>query len=250
MTLSIEPELVSLFKKDSHVGVLTGAGISAESNVPTFRDAQSGLWANFKAEELATREAFAQNPKMVYDWYRWRRELILKAKPNAGHQALVELSRLLSNFTLITQNVDGLHLEAGSKDLIEMHGSIHRMKCSGAGHHSEWVEDIASVPICKICSTMLRPNIVWFGEMLDRKDLARIESALATCTIFISIGTSGLVYPAAGLMSEARAYGAATLSINPDRSARGEANYFLQGKAGELLPPLVNAISRQLETHG
>lgn len=247
MTLPIDPKLLALFKKDSKVVVLTGAGISAESGIPTFRDAQTGFWADYKPEELASPQGFSKNPKMVYDWYRWRRDIVLKSRPNAGHQAIVDLARLLPNVTVITQDVDGLHTQAGSKNVIEMHGSIHKMKCVGEGHPSEWIDDIASVPTCKICSAMLRPDIVWFGEMLDRSDLNAIESALASSTIFFSIGTSGVVYPAAGFMAEANAYGAATISVNPDRSAQGDARFFLEGKAGDVLPGLVKAIARQLE---
>ncbi|RYZ52346.1 MAG: NAD-dependent protein deacylase, partial [Proteobacteria bacterium] len=177
MTLAIDPKLIAVFKPDSNVVVLTGAGISAESGIPTFRDAQTGFWADYKPEELASPQGFAKNPKMVYDWYRSRRDRVLESRPNPGHHALVELAHLFPNFTLITQNVDGLHSAAGSKGMIEMHGNIHRMKCNDEGHPSEWIDDIPSVPTCKICSSLLRPDIVWFGEMLARSDLNAIEIA-------------------------------------------------------------------------
>lgn len=220
------------------ITVLTGAGISAESGVPTFRG-QDGLWKNFRAEELATPEAFRRDPVLVWEWYNWRRKLISEKKPNPGHTALVEIEKRTPAFRLISQNVDGLHGLAGSRNLIEIHGNIWKVRCTGCGK----ITDDRRVPIpitpsCLSCGKMLRPHIVWFGESLDPNDISGAVEALGNCDIMLVIGTSGVVQPAASFASEARSHGAFIVEINPD-SGTPAADIHLRGKAGELLPKLI-----------
>jgi NAD-dependent deacetylase len=205
----------------TRVTVLTGAGISAESGIPTFRDAMTGLWARFRPEDLATPEAFERDPKLVNDWYAWRRELVLKAQPNAGHIALVQLERRVPHFTLITQNVDGLHARAGSRDVIELHGSILRTRL-----HTNGLE---------------RPDVVWFGEMLPEDALRRASAAARACDVFLSVGTSTVVEPAASLPFAALEAGAAVIEVNPTRTPLSDrARVWVQGAAGTSLPALVD----------
>ena len=220
--------------------VLTGAGISADSGVPTFRGAD-GLWQNFRAEDLATPEAFERDPRLVWEWYNWRRELIATKQPNAAHAALVELERRCSEFWLITQNVDGLHPKAGSQKLSEIHGNIWKVRCTGCG----MVEDNHDVPIpmlptCAHCQRLLRPHIVWFGESLFTGDLSRCAAALQSCDVLLVIGTSGVVYPAAGFASVAKQAGAFVAEINPDSTPHSDTvDVFLKGRAKEVVPLLL-----------
>ena len=200
--VSISPELVSLLKVASRVTVLTGAGISQESGLPTFRDAQVGLWAQYQPEELATPEAFAKNPKLVWDWYALRREMAKTAQPNPGHYALAEMARQVPHFNLITQNVDSLHQRAGSVEVLELHGSLGRVRCAQCGAAtSAWKESEGEVPRCAACGGLLRPDVVWFGESLPRAQLEAAVGAARGCQVFLSIGTSGLVQPAAAKRS-------------------------------------------------
>lgn len=230
-----EQNFIQKLNPETRIVVLTGAGISAESGIPTFRDAQVGLWAQFRPEELASPEGFRKNPKLVFDWYAWRRKKVLDAKPNHGHQILALWEKIFPHLTLITQNVDGLHQAGGSNHVIEMHGSIHRLVCLRERHPSPWVEAQDTVPLCSLCQSPLRPDVVWFGEMLDRDVMQRIGRALSTCEIFIAIGTSGLVYPAAGFLDEARQAGAFTVVINKERVGEERADLLLQGFASEIL---------------
>lgn len=236
-------ELISVLKKANHVTVLTGAGISAESGVPTFRDAQTGLWAQYRPEELATPEAFQRNPKLVWDWYAWRRELVSQAAPNQGHMALVELEQRVPNFSLVTQNVDGLHRQAGSKQVIELHGNITRTKCFAAGHVAKtWGNE--APPSCPLCGSLLRADVVWFGEMLPREALIEAICASQACDLFLSIGTSALVQPAASLPLEALQAGAKLVEINLQPTPiSATADFVLQGQAGTILPELVAQLS-------
>ncbi len=200
------------------VVVLTGAGISAESGIPTFRG-KDGLWKNFRAEELATPEAFKRNPALVWEWYLWRRSIIEKAEPNKGHKALVELENILGdNFLLITQNVDGLHQKAGSKRLVELHGNIWRVRCLSCGanyyDYKTFYEKLP--PSCKECGGLIRPDVVWFGESLPEKALNIAFQWAMACDVFVSIGTSGVVYPAAELPFLAKRHGAKVIEINPE----------------------------------
>src|ERR1700759_1643331 len=195
------------------LAVLTGAGISAESGVPTFRGAD-GLWNNYKPEELANAEAFAKNPKLVWEWYNWRRELIAKAAPNAGHRTLVEFEKRKPRFTLITQNVDGLHDRAGSGKILKLHGDIWRMKCTscGANFPNRRVPLPKLPPHCA-CGGLARPGVVWFGEPLADGMMKEAEHA-AQADVFLSVGTSAVVYPAAGLIPFAKQNGAKVIEVN------------------------------------
>jgi NAD-dependent deacetylase len=224
------------------VVALTGSGISAESGVPTFRDAQTGLWARYDPLELATPEAFARDPELVWNWYAWRRELVEGATPNAGHAALVELERSVPNFTLVTQNVDGLHQEAGSENVVELHGNIRRSRCAAEGLVVELGQQRTAPPPCPNCGSPLRPDVVWFGEQLPAADLKAASEAARSCDLFLSVGTSSLVYPAADLPYEALENGATVVEVNPDRTPlSARAGFALRGGAGEALPRLVRA---------
>lgn len=240
----IPPELIHRLKNARHIAVLTGAGVSAESGVPTFRDAQTGLWAAFSPEELATPEAFARDPRLVWEWYAWRRKWVADARPNPGHHALAEWADLAPQFTLMTQNVDGLHQEVGSRDVIELHGNIHRTKCSVEGTVVElWQDTNPPPPLCPRCGAHLRPDVVWFHEPLPVKALELAFQAATDCDVFLSIGTSTIVYPAAQLPFDALEAGATVIEINPDRTPLTDrAHFALSGPAGQILPPWVNAL--------
>lgn len=233
--------LVQKLKGAQHVAVLTGAGISAESGVPTFREAQTGLWAKYDPQELATPQAFQRNPKLVWEWYAWRRELVRRAKPNPGHFALAKLATLVPKLTLITQNVDGLHEQAGSRDVVCLHGNIMETKCYTNDHFVQsWPESEEVPPKCPICDSLLRPNVVWFGENLPGDALNTAVHASQQCDIFLSIGTSGLVHPAALLPMYAIENGALLVELNPQPTQLTHyAHELLTGAAGELLPALV-----------
>ena len=235
-----------LLRRTTKLAVLTGAGVSQESGLRTFRDAQSGLWAQYKPEELASPQAFARDPKLIWDWYAWRREAVKGVRPNAGHYALVEIENRIPQFTLITQNVDGLHRMAGNQNVFELHGNIQRVRCSECYAFAEtWGDDTEFVPQCSVCGGLLRPDVVWFGEALPRDQLEASVEAARTCDIFFSIGTSGVVQPAASLAHAARNRGATVVEINAEATPlTPKADYFLQGKSGEILPELVKAAWR------
>lgn len=227
-------------KPSTRVVVLTGAGISQESGVPTFRGAD-GLWQNFRAEELATPEAFHRDPVLVWRWYDWRRGLIKPLKPNAGHHALVELEQRIEAFTLVTQNVDGLHRVAGSENPIEIHGTIWRVRCLECQKTFQNNEvPIKILPKCETCGGLLRPDVVWFGESLDEKILHTVYRRLQRAEVMLIVGTSGVVQPAASFGIVAKRAGAFVAELN--RSNTPQSSLFdlsIQGKAGELLPRLV-----------
>jgi len=241
--MNFVPELVSALRGARRAVVLTGAGVSAESGVPTFRDAQTGLWANFKPEELATPEAFRRNPKLVWEWYASRREKVHSVQPNPGHHALVELERRIPEFTLITQNVDGLHQRAGSRNVIELHGNITRVKCFREGTLiSEWHDDGTVPARCPRCGDYLRPDVVWFNESLPEGAFEAAEAAARECDVFFSIGTSSVVYPAALLAEMALNSRAAVIEINPDETPLTDlATHSLRGPSGIILPELLRA---------
>lgn len=240
-------ELTALLAEARHVAVLTGAGISAESGVPTFREAQTGLWARYDPEQLATPQAFVSNPELVWDWYAWRRELVSVVEPNPAHYALVEMAKRVPQLTLITQNVDGLHQRAGSEGVIELHGNIVRTKCFECGRTAFNVEDLLRVteqrpPRCEYCAGMLRPDVVWFGEPLPVEALNRAYDASRRCDLFFSIGTSALVQPAASLPAQAISQGIPTVEVNPQRTPLSrDITFVLNGPAGEVLPKLVTS---------
>lgn len=233
-------QIAEQIKAATSVVVLTGAGISQESGVPTFRG-KDGLWQNFRAEELATPEAFHRDPALVWQWYDWRRGLIKPLKPNPGHYALVELEKRVENFTLLTQNVDGLHRTAGSENPIEIHGTIWCVRCLECKKTSENREvPIKLLPKCEVCGGLLRPNVVWFGESLDEKILHTIYTRLQRTEVMLIVGTSGVVQPAASFGIVAKRAGAFVAELN--RSNTPQSSLFdlsIQGKAGELLPRLV-----------
>jgi NAD-dependent deacetylase len=229
-----------LLTEAQRVAVLTGAGISSESGIPTFRDALSGLWSSYNPEELATPEAFARNPRLVWDWYAERREKVSSCKPNAGHIALAGLEQRVPEFLLITQNVDGLHAAAGSRRMVELHGNIRRVKCSGdCGVVETWAGDERPPP-CPRCGASLRPDVVWFGEMLPEAEYARAARAATTCEVFLSVGTSNLVEPAASLPWLAERHGATVIVVNTDMAGQrsGPGIVQLTGPAGSILPLL------------
>lgn len=222
------------------VVVLTGAGISADSGVPTFRGTD-GLWRNFRAEDLATPEAFARDPTLVWEWYGWRRELIATKQPNAAHYTVAELERRCPRFWLITQNVDGLHRAAGSRQLSEIHGNIWMVRCTGCRQVMENRDlPIRMLPMCPECHGLLRPHIVWFGESLAEEDLRRSYAALRSCDLCLIIGTSGVVYPAAGFASLAKEAGAFVAEINLDETPHTSlVDLSLRGRAKEIVPLLL-----------
>jgi NAD-dependent protein deacetylase/lipoamidase len=233
--------LVDKLKQAKHVAVLTGAGISAESGVPTFRQAQTGLWAQYNPQELATPQAFRQNPKLVWEWYAWRRQLVHEAAPNAGHLALAELEAVLPKVTLITQNVDGLHQRAGSRSMIALHGNIMETKCFEQEHPVEsWTRNDDVPPRCPICGSLLRPNVVWFGESLAADVLQTAVQAAQSCDLFLTIGTSALVHPAASLPLLALERGVTAVEINPQATPlTHRMDFVLSAAAGDVLPALV-----------
>lgn len=230
--------------------VLTGAGMSQESGIPTFRDAMEGLWAQYDPMELATPEAFARNPKLVWDWYQFRRELVNKAAPNPGHHALVELEALLPQVIIITQNVDGFHQLVGSRDVICLHGNIQQDKCAGNCQGDPTIVDSSQLrgddapPLCPHCNrNYLRPNVVWFQEMLPTAELERAQQVSLQADVMLVIGTSGVVYPAAQLPFLAYRSGVKVLEINPSRSTISEiAEIRVAGGSGEVLPQVVKLI--------
>ncbi|NIW24809.1 MAG: NAD-dependent protein deacylase [Gammaproteobacteria bacterium] len=226
--------------------VLTGSGVSAASGVPTFRDAQTGLWAKYDAESLATPEAFERNPTLVWDWYEWRRSLIARAEPNPAHFALAEIGSMKPELTLVTQNVDGLHQRAGSEAVVEFHGNIVRNKCfdCGAIADSELDTD-ARPPACARCGGLLRPDVVWFGESIPQAALEAAAKAAYVAEVFLSVGTAAAVYPAAGLAQAAAVGGATVVEINPERTPlSASADYVLDGSAASWLPAIAAAVRR------
>jgi len=236
--------LISLLRGSSSFVALTGAGVSQESGLRTFRDAQTGLWAQYKPEELASPEAFRRDPKLIWDWYAWRREAVKGVRPNRGHYALAEIEKRTPEFTLITQNVDGLHLMAGNQNVLELHGNIQRVRCADCYTFTEtWDDDTESVPRCRKCGGLLRPDVVWFGEALPRSQLEAAVEAARSCHVFLSIGTSGVVQPAASLAFAAHNRGAVVIEINAEPTPlTSKADYVLEGKSGEVLPALVEAV--------
>jgi NAD-dependent deacetylase len=238
----------NLLEKLSEAGpvtVLSGAGISAESGVPTFRG-EEGLWKKFRPEELATVEAFLRNPELVWEWYRHRRELLSTVQPNAGHRALAELERRYRDFTLITQNIDGLHHKAGSTKVLELHGNIRRNRCMDCGRSYQDIDlpRERSAPLCR-CGGKIRPDVVWFGESLPRETLEQAFVASTRCQVFFSVGTSAVVYPAASLPLVALQGGAYVVEINIEPTAlTPQVHQFIRGPSGEVLPLLLEAIDR------
>ena len=230
--------------RDAHtVTILTGAGVSAESGVPTFRDAQEGLWARYRPQDLASPEAFTRDPDTVWQWYRWRRDLVRGVEPNAGHHALAAMARTLPDLRLVTQNVDGLHQQAGHDGVIEFHGNLFRNRCHADGRRVDIDDATDTAPRCPHCDSRVRPDVVWFGEAIPEQALAAAVAATQSCDVFMAVGTSAEVYPAAGLIDLARESGATVAGINPDPSALSPAlDLRIHERAAVALPALLARI--------
>ena len=224
-----------LEKKPRSVVFFTGAGVSADSGIPTFRGA-GGLWRNFRSEDLATPAAFHRDPLLVWEWYEWRRGLIRDAKPNAAHEAIARVPGAV----VVTQNVDGLHARAGAADVVELHGNLFRVRCTSEGTVSTRIDAFPEVPPRCECDALLRPDVVWFGEMLPDDAVTRAVSAIRAAELLVVIGTSGVVYPAAGFVNLARGL---TIEINPDATTdNSSCAIAVPARAAEATPPLVDAL--------
>jgi len=235
-------DLVAALRRAGAITALTGAGMSAESGIPTFRDAQTGIWARFDPQALASRAGFMRDPRRVWEWYASRRAAMARAAPNAGHRALAEMERHGPMVTVITQNIDGLHARAGSQRVIELHGNVERVRCFAEDVVVAAWDDAGDLPRCPRCGGLLRPDVVWFGELLPIAALAAAIEAARYGDVFLSIGTSGLVEPAASLAHEALACRVPVVEINPEPTPLTPlATFALRGRAGEVLPELVAA---------
>ena len=258
MLAELPPELIvhvhhaaTLLRNAQRVCILTGAGVSAESGIPTFRDNQTGLWSQYRAEDLATPDAFARNPQLVWSWYQWRRQLVQDKKPNPAHRALAQWQDYLTSsqstqhLTLITQNVDNLHEQAGSM-VTHLHGNLWDNRCSQCDtpytKPVTAINEQAELINCDQCGGYIRPDIVWFGESLPVDAWQTAEEAAANCDVFISIGTSSLVYPAAGLANLAQQNGAKIIEINPHPTPNAIVDITLAAEAGLVMPVLVQSI--------
>ncbi len=250
--MNIPEEAVKKLYEAEHVAVLTGAGISAESGIATFRD-PDGLWAKFNPIELASMDGFMSNPGLVWSWYQHRRKVIYSNKPNPGHYAIAEMQELFPKFTLITQNVDRLHHRAGSRDVYELHGNIIENYCVDCKTpcEEEINTDEEEAPLCKSCGGKIRPNVVWFGEMLPFEALRSSEEAAIACDVFFSVGTSAEVYPAANLPVIAKNHGAYVIEVNPNATAISPyMDTCLSAPSGEALPELLTKLKEYRELHG
>ncbi|MCS7204312.1 MAG: NAD-dependent deacylase [Leptospiraceae bacterium] len=245
---AIEQVLQKIPKNIKRLGVLTGAGISNESGIPTFRG-NDGLWKNYRPEELATPEAFRKNPVLVWEWYEMRRQIIKNAKPNLAHITLVEMEEFFEEFLLVTQNVDGLHEKAGSKNVVEIHGNIWKARCTFCGHKEFLDTPLNEIPPkCTKCSSLMRPDVLWFGEMYDIKILNSIQEFFDGADIIFIIGSSGQVYVPVYIAKQAQMKGAFILEINPERSYYSEfAEVVLNFKSAEALPKLWKSFKSQLQ---
>ena len=231
--------------------VLTGSGLSADSGVPTFRDAQTGLWARYRPEDLATPTAFERDPDTVWQWYRERRRRAREVEPNAGHRALAALESLLPDLRLVTQNVDGLHQRAGHRDVIEFHGNLHANRCHREGRIVEVEDDTATPPRCPDCGGPVRPAVVWFGETIPSQALERATAAAGACDLFLAVGTSAEVYPAAGLADIARGRGARIAELNPgDTALSAGVDLRVRARAAVALPEVAAQLQRLFGPEG
>ncbi len=240
--------LLALLDRTTRVVVLTGAGISAESGIPTFRGEQ-GLWRQFRAEELATLEAFERDPRLVWEWYDWRRGIIGRAEPNEGHRTISAWQDVFPSFSLITQNIDGLHERAGSRDPVELHGNIWKLRClrEGTVTESREVPLHSLPPLCPACGAMLRPHVVWFGEALEGRVLDEAFRRSASCDVMFVVGTSAIVHPAASLPLAAADSGAKIVEVNPDPTPLSRtADFIFRGKAGQILPVIQQKLIQKL----
>lgn len=245
---TFSPALLETVRAARHIVGLTGAGVSAESGIPTFRQAQTGFWAKYDPQQLATPAAFRRNPRLVWRWYQWRRELVSGANANPAHYALAAMEQNVNRFTLVTQNVDGLHRQAGSHNIIELHGNLIRNKCFENGHPVAAGAEIASddpedPPRCPQCGGLLRPDVVWFGEALPASAIESAFSAARDADVFFAVGTSAVVHPAASLPLVALENGALTVEVNTEETTLSPlVDYAFRQPAGELLPDLLLAL--------
>lgn len=251
--VKIPDKLLHALANAKHVVVFTGAGVSSESGVSTFRDALTGLWARFDPMQLATADAFLADPALVWGWYEWRRQLLLKAQPNAAHQAIAQLAELVPKLTVITQNVDDLHERAGSREVLHLHGSIFKPRCFHCGKPYTLVaaptmthEQTLPPPRCPDCQGMIRPGVVWFGEALPHAEMEAAFTAAEHCDVLLSIGTSGVVQPAAQIPQWALRSGAWVAHINPQAvSCQHPRELSLVGAAGHIVPLLLQGYKAQ-----
>ncbi|PXF63928.1 SIR2 family NAD-dependent protein deacylase [Kangiella spongicola] len=244
--MDIEPEVLALIQNAKRVTILTGAGVSAESGVATFRaykdETRESLWSQYDPQKMASIDGFLENPNLVWQWYQWRRRELKNKKPNDAHKAIAKWQQSKSlglkqqTVTLITQNVDGLHQAGGSRDVIELHGNIWRNHCLQCrAEYKVDVTGIESVTNCPECGGQVRPSVVWFGEALPEQAWRDAESASYSCDLFLSVGTSSQVYPAAGLATLAKSQGAKVIEINPEPTESSVVDYFVLSKAGVFL---------------
>jgi len=245
MMVEIPQILADKIKTAQHVVVSTGAGVSAESGVPTFRG-EDGIWKKMNPEELASIDGFMRNPDLVWEWYQHRRKIVSEVQPNPGHFAIAEMENLFPRFTLITQNVDNLHYRAGSSEVLELHGNITRNKCLDCNtFYDEEIDLEAGLPTCS-CGGRIRPDVVWFGEMLPTRVLEAAFRAAEDADLFFTVGTSALIQPAASLPQIALRSGAFVVEVNIEPTPMtGHVGAFLQGKSGEVLPRVIEIIRGQ-----
>ncbi len=243
-------DAVAILRDVRHLVVATGAGMSKESGIPTFRDAPSALWEAYDPEELATRDGFRRNPEMVWRWYAARRAMIARARPHAGHIAIARMQAMFSPFLLVTQNIDNLHVAAGSTGVVELHGNIFRYKCFDRDHPAAEPPVTTDEPPRCACGSYLRPDVVWFGELLNPDHIDRVYVALGTCEAILVVGTSGMVYPAAAFPEVARAGGARVIEVNPERTPLTPlADVFVPGGARDVLPRIVAGLQASRGGH-
>jgi NAD-dependent deacetylase len=244
-------QAADVIESSRNLVVLSGAGVSKESGVPTFRDAMEGLWEKYDPQQLATPQAFRANPKLVWDWYEFRRGLVRNAQPNPGHRALAALEKRAPNLRIITQNVDDLHEQAGSQNVIHLHGNIAQSKCFDNCQGAPTLIDLEALtwdraigpPSCPHCGGWVRPNVVWFGEILPQDQLRAAMTASQNCDLMLVVGTSGLVTPAANMPHYARSAGAKIIEVNPDHTMITQiADIKLKGPSGEMLPRVLEAL--------
>ncbi len=242
--IEIATQLIDRLRQAERVTVLTGTGVARESGVPTVRETLLGEWGAYDIVDLATQQGFIRNPRLVWEWYAYRRRIIEQCQPSASHYALVDLEQYFEHFLLITQNIDGLHWRAGSRDLVELHGSIMRTRCFECGtYYTSWTEDEAIPPICSRDGGYLRPDVVWLGEGHPKHELNRAYRGAAQAQVFLSVGTTAQVQPAASLPLVAKRAGALVVEINPQETALAVlADYWLQGEACEILPELIRQL--------
>jgi len=251
MSTELDAELLHGLRNARRVVVFTGAGVSAESGIATFRDALTGLWTHFRVEDLATLEGFQRDPELVWGWYEARRAQVLRAQPNPAHHAIAELAKVLPRVTVVTQNVDDLHERAGSTGVVHLHGSLHAPRCVRCGApyplpealpQQRLSESRLPPPRCGLCGGLVRPGVVWFGEMLPEQELSAAQKAALGSDFLLCVGTSGVVWPAAGIPGLARDAGATVVQVNADASDLDALCHFnLRGPAGKLLPALLAA---------